>query len=69
MGGLKKSLLLLGRGGGGIHIGRAVRFVGFIAIFSTNIAYSSYKSSHLSLLIFVTAKFCLYQNLVKIGKV
>ena len=43
----------------GDHIGRAVRFVDFIAIFSTDIVYFSYRSSHLSLPIFVTAKSCL----------
>ena len=41
------------------HIGRAVRFVDFIARFSTDIVYFSYRSSHLSLPIFVTDKSCL----------
>ena len=41
------------------HIGRAVRFVDFIAIFSPDIVYFSYRSSHFSLPIFVTAKSCL----------
>ena len=41
------------------HIGRAVRFVDFIARFSTDLVYFSYRSSHLSLPIFGTAKSCL----------
>ena len=41
------------------HIGRAVRFVDFIARFSTDIVYFTYRSSHLSLPIFVTDKSCL----------
>ena len=58
---VNEGLVLVCRYGDGCrgHIGRAVRFVDFIARFSTDLVYFSYRSSHLSLPIFVTAKSCL----------